>query len=65
MRIVSPAHFPQISTSNSSQHKPHQSIFFESQQVLMQEDAEYGKHISNMPELSSMQFKKKIFNNRI
>ncbi len=29
MRIVSPAHFPDVSTANSSQNHPHQSMFFD------------------------------------
>lgn len=58
MRIVSPAHFPKVQTQTKSH--PHQSIFFD--KTSYQDPVDLQKHI---PELSSMQLKKKLFNNRL
>jgi hypothetical protein len=70
MRVESPANFPIISTHKSNSMHPHQSIFFDRQNVIDEELSNNPnlkkKNTENgMPELYSMQFKKKIFNNRL
>jgi hypothetical protein len=61
MRIVSPAHFPDVQKANDNkQTHPHQSIFFE--KTTYQDPVDLQAHI---PELSSIRLNKKLFNNRL
>jgi predicted nucleic acid-binding Zn-ribbon protein len=62
MRIVSPAHFPDVQKANGNkQTHPHQSIFFD--QVTYQDPVDTAQQ--NLPELSSIRLNKKMFNNRL
>ena len=36
MRIVSPAHFPNIETMHSAKHNPHQSMFFDNMEKVQE-----------------------------
>ena len=70
MRVESPANFPIISTHKANNMHPHQSIFYDRQNLLDEEAEDNGgKKVSNeslgLPTLYSMQFKQKIFNNRL
>lgn len=61
MRIVSPAHFPDVQKANNNkQCHPHQSIFYD--HITYQDQAINAQHI---PELSSIRLNKKLFNNRL
>ena len=66
MRVESPAQYPKISTIRSVQLHPHQSIFYDRQNVLDEESDPVKKRKNNealgLPELYSMQFNKKIYN---
>ncbi len=59
MRIVSPAHFPNIQKETNSQHHPHQSVFFD------QTDYKSNHEVNDAPELSSLRLNRKLFNNRL
>jgi hypothetical protein len=62
MRIVSPAHFPDMQKINGDQQShPHQSIFYDQLSYTDQLDL----HGQNVPELSSIRLNKKLFNNRL
>ena len=62
MRIVSPAHFPDVQKANGDkQTHPHQSIFFD--KVGYQDPVDTAQQ--NIPELSSIRLNKKLFNNRL
>lgn len=69
MRIESPSKYPKISTTKSVNMHPHQSIFYDRQNVLDEEEDAVKKRLNNealgLPELYSMQFNKKIFNTRL
>ena len=60
MRIVSPAHYPDIQQQNKTQHHPHQSMFFDPIDKSVPTPPQ-----SNAPELSSLRLNKKLFNNRL
>ena len=69
MKVESPAHFPQINTHTSKSMHPHQSIFYDRQNVL-DEDTDKDSAASKneefgLPEIYSMQMNKKIYNNRL
>ena len=71
MRVESPHSFPIITTHKANNMHPHQSIFYERQNIL-DEDAMNDKDINQkdnerfqLPELYSMKFNRKIFNNRL
>jgi len=69
MRVESSFEFPTISTVNSVDQRPHQSIFYDNQsKVLEQEDKLDEQTLMemrrNLPELSSMRCHK-TFNNRL
>ena len=72
-QITSPAHFPKISTSESASSHPQTSMFYDPKEVmdLEEEIAEGpGKNPDldievEMPEMSSMTFKKKLYNTRL
>ena len=62
MRIVSPAHFPDVQKANNNkQTHPHQSIFFD--KLNYQDPVDMATQ--NIPELSSIRLNKKLFNNRL
>jgi len=73
MRIESPAEYPKISTFKSPSMHPHQSIFYERQNVLdeglLSEDPvktqKSNNEEFNLPELFSMQMNRKIQNTRL
>lgn len=70
MRITSPAVLPKISTSDSASNHPKQSIFFDKVDVMdLAEEIDTGAQLVNveseMPELSSITLKKKLYNTRI
>lgn len=71
IQITSPANFPKISTNDSTQNHPHQSIFFDNADfmTLGQEINEGAQMVtyrdSNIPELSSITLKKKLYNTRL
>lgn len=68
MRVESPADYPKITTSKAANMHPHQSIFYDRQNIFDDQEmnAERKNQIEyNLPELSSMQMKKKIFNTRL
>jgi len=61
MRIVSPAHFPDVQKANGNkQTHPHQSIFYD--KATYAEQVASSQHV---PELSSIRLNKKLFNNRL
>mmetsp|Transcript_7268 Transcript_7268/g.6406 ORF Transcript_7268/g.6406 Transcript_7268/m.6406 type:complete len:151 (+) Transcript_7268:120-572(+) len=63
MRILSPAQYPMIDTMNDPKYNPHQSMFYEKRDL---NEVEIENNFTkDMPELSSLQIKKKIFNNRL
>jgi hypothetical protein len=69
--VVSPAHFPKISTSDNANNHPHQSIFYDKQYIpSLGEEIEAGAAAVEepqfaMPELSSIKLKKKMYNSRM
>jgi hypothetical protein len=69
MRVESPHSFPIITTHKANNMHPHQSIFYDRQNILDEDDedlklkAEIEKF--QLPELYSMKFNRKIFNNRL
>lgn len=72
IQITSPANFPKISTNDSTQNHPHQSIFFDMADFMtlgqeINEGAQPFQSIrdSNIPELSSLTLKKKLYNTRL
>jgi len=69
MRVESPHSFPMISTHKSNCMHPHQSIFFERQNILDEDDEELKVKAEiekfQLPEIYSMKFNRKIFNNRL
>jgi len=72
IQITSPANFPKISTNDSTQNHPHQSIFYEMADfmTLGQEIGEGAQPYetvrdSNVAELSSITLKKKLYNTRL
>lgn len=69
MRVESPATFPKISTAREKTMHPHQSIFYDTQDILDEEAARdpAKKRLEDMqlPELSSMQLDKKLYNSRL
>lgn len=69
MRVESPATFPKISTNKTVSMHPHQSIFYDSQEVLDEEIANNPekKHLEEygLPQLYSMKLEKKIYNSRL
>jgi len=51
IRVVSPAHFPKISTSDSANNHPHQSIFYDKEEPLtLGEEIEAGAANRVLPE---------------
>lgn len=73
IRVVSPAHFPKISTSDCAKNHPHQSIFYDRKEIkTLGEEINDGAEMREqelpqrvMPELSSIKLKKKLYNNRL
>ena len=70
MRVESPANFPIIGTHKANNMHPHQSVFYDRQNLLDEEDEDNGGKVQKneefgLPTLYSMQFNKKIFNNRL
>lgn len=71
IQIVSPANFPKISTNDSTQNHPHQSIFFDKADFMsLGEEINVGAQTyeyrdTNMPELSAIKLKKKLYNTRL
>jgi len=73
VQIVSPAHFPKISTSESSSNHPYQSLFYDNRDIMsLDEEIQVGpgENLDNleapeMPELSSITLKKKLYNTRL
>lgn len=70
MRITSPAVLPKISTSDDPSNHPHQSIFFEKDEIVELGDeiaggAQPADVKSSMPELSSITLDKKLYNSRL
>jgi len=64
MRIVSPAHYPNVQKDNNNkQTHPHQSIFFD--KVSYADPVDQFQTAANVPELSSIRLNKKLFNNRL
>jgi hypothetical protein len=72
-QIVSPAHFPKISTSESASNHPYQSIFYDNQEPMtLDEEIQAGPGENpdilmklEMPEMSSISLKKKLYNTRL
>ena len=58
MKVESPAQYPEISTSKNKNMHPHQSIFYDRQNILDEEDASNPMRSKNeefnLPELYSM-----------
>ena len=59
MRITSPAALPKISTSEVPSNHPHQTVFYDKEEIIdlateIDEGAQPTPVTSNMPELSSL-----------
>ena len=70
MRITSPAALPKISTSDVPSNHPHQTVFFDRAEIIdLASEIDHGAEptpvTSNMPELHSLQFQNKLYNNRL
>ena len=70
MRITSPAVLPKISTSEVPSNHPHQTVFFDREEIMdlateMDEGAQPCPVASKMPELSSLVLKNKLYNTRL
>ena len=70
MRITSPAVLPKISTSEVPSNHPHQTVFFDREEIMdlcteIDEGAEPVPVTSTMPELSSITLKNKLYNTRL
>lgn len=68
MRVESPANFPTISTHKANNMHPHQSIFYDRKNIFEEEtknSIQRQNEEQGLPQLYSMQFKQKIFNNRL
>ena len=71
-QVISPAHLPKISTSESTSNNPAQSIFYDAQEPMsLDEEIQAGpgenpdiQQKIEMPELSSIQLKKRLYNTR-
>ena len=70
--MISPAHLPKISTSESTSNNPAQSILYDAQEPMsLDEEIQAGpgenpdiQQKIEMPELSSIQLKKRLYNTR-
>lgn len=70
MRIASPAVLPKITTSEVPSNHPHQTVFFDRTEILdlaseIDEGAKPAEVESNMPKLSSIELKNKLYNSRL
>jgi hypothetical protein len=70
MRIISPANLPKISTSESASNHPHQSMFYDREEITplpeeINEGAKEANLDTSMPELSAITLKKKLYNTRL
>ena len=69
MRVESLSQFPLLESDKSPLMHPHASIFYDPLEIDVLGDAEENKEENNenfnLPELYSMQFNKKLYNNRL
>ena len=70
MRITSPAVLPKISTSDVPSNHPHQTVFFDREEIIdLAEEIDSGAQptpvTSNMPELFQLKLQNKLYNTRL